>query len=80
MALAPWLAAVTHTLKRILITLQLDSILGATIQETRQSSNTSRIVPDEVASAFSSDLKVISGIDILTNNQVTYLIQFFVFV
>lgn len=50
--------------------LKLDSIMGATIQETRQASNTKRILPDEFKPSPGVEVKVISGLDILTNNQV----------
>jgi len=46
------------------------SILGATIQRTRYSSETKRILQDHTDQPAGSDVKVISGIDILTNNQV----------
>jgi len=48
----------------------LDSFMGAMIQETRQASNTKRILPDEFKAAPGVEVKVISGVDILTNNQV----------
>jgi hypothetical protein len=50
--------------------LQLDSILGATIQRTCYSSKTKRIFQDHTGQPAGSDVKVISGINILTNNQV----------
>ncbi|KIM87712.1 hypothetical protein PILCRDRAFT_3476 [Piloderma croceum F 1598] len=48
----------------------LDSILGATIQRTCYSSETMRIFQDYTGQPAGSDVKVISGINILTNNQV----------
>jgi len=48
----------------------LDSILGATIQRTRYSSETKRILQDHTEQPAGSDVKVISGVNILTNNQV----------
>jgi len=48
----------------------IDSFLGATVQETRQSSKTKRILPDEVGLATTERQIVINGLDILTNNQV----------
>ncbi|RPD55335.1 hypothetical protein L226DRAFT_538176 [Lentinus tigrinus ALCF2SS1-7] len=49
----------------------LDSLLGATLQCTRYLNSTHRIVTDEGgAPAPGADVKVISGLDILTNNQV----------
>jgi len=48
----------------------IDSFLGATVQETRQSSKTKRILPDEVGPAATEQPIVINGLDILTNNQV----------
>jgi len=47
-----------------------DSILGATIQQTRYSSETKRILQDHCEQPAGSDVKVISGMNILTNNQV----------
>lgn len=49
---------------------QLDSLMGATIQRTRYSSETKRILQDHSEESSGSDIKVISGINILTNNQV----------
>lgn len=51
----------------------IDSFMGATIQETRQSSKTNRILPDEHKIAYDDRVKVISGFDILTNNQVNLM-------
>ncbi|KAI0806619.1 integral membrane protein DUF92-domain-containing protein [Fomes fomentarius] len=49
----------------------LDSLLGATLQCTRYMNATKRIVTDEGgAPAPGADVKVISGFDLLTNNQV----------
>jgi len=48
----------------------IDSLLGATVQETRQSSKTKRILPDEVGPATAERPVAINGIDVLTNNQV----------
>lgn len=51
---------------------QLDSLLGATLQCTRYLNTTKRIVTDEGgAPAPGADVKVISGLDLLTNNQVS---------
>lgn len=45
--------------------------MGATIQRTKLSSKTNRILTDEShAPANAADVRVISGIDILSNNQV----------
>ena len=45
--------------------------MGATIQKTRFSSKTKRILTDESPNlSAGSDIQVISGTDILTNNQV----------
>ncbi|OCB87815.1 hypothetical protein A7U60_g5139 [Sanghuangporus baumii] len=54
---------------------QVDSLMGATIQRTRFSSKTKRILLDEIPiSAFSpNEIKVVSGLDLLTNNQVNLL-------
>ncbi|CCM00142.1 uncharacterized protein FIBRA_02169 [Fibroporia radiculosa] len=52
----------------------LDSFLGATIQRTRYSNITKRILTDESGKPRSTDdIKVVSGYDILTNNQVNLL-------
>ncbi|KAH9923708.1 integral membrane protein DUF92-domain-containing protein [Epithele typhae] len=52
----------------------LDSLLGATVQCTRFLNTTNRIVTDESgAPAPGSDVKIISGYDLLTNNQVNLL-------
>jgi len=51
----------------------IDSFLGATVQETRQSSKTKRILPDEVRTTVTERPIVINGMDILTNNQVNLL-------
>lgn len=55
---------------------QIDSFLGATVQETRQSSKTKRILPDEVGSAIAEQPIVINGLDILTNNQASLSIRY----
>ncbi|KAI0648534.1 integral membrane protein DUF92-domain-containing protein [Trametes meyenii] len=52
----------------------LDSLMGATLQCTRFLNSTKRILTDEApAPAPSADVKVVSGYDILTNNQVNLL-------
>jgi len=50
----------------------IDSLLGATVQQTRFSSKTKRILQDEtvVSRQDSSSIQVISGLNLLTNNQV----------
>ncbi|KAF9788399.1 integral membrane protein DUF92-domain-containing protein [Thelephora terrestris] len=48
----------------------VDSFLGATVQQTRQSPKTKRIIPDEVGTATAERPIVINGMDILTNNEV----------
>ncbi|KAH6914310.1 integral membrane protein DUF92-domain-containing protein [Coprinopsis sp. MPI-PUGE-AT-0042] len=50
----------------------LDSLLGATIQQSRYSESKKRIVEE----AAGSDTKAISGLDILTNNQVNVVSSF----
>jgi uncharacterized membrane protein len=47
-----------------------DSVLGATIQQTRYSSSKHLVLQDE---SKEKDIKVISGFNILTNNQVNLL-------
>lgn len=50
---------------------QLDSFMGATIQRTRYSNTAKRILTDESPEPTkSADIKVVSGLNILTNNQV----------
>ncbi|EMD34188.1 hypothetical protein CERSUDRAFT_117079 [Gelatoporia subvermispora B] len=52
----------------------LDSFMGATIQRTRYSAATKRILTDESSVPVAdAELKVISGLDILSNNQVNLL-------
>ncbi|KAI0323514.1 hypothetical protein GY45DRAFT_1376269 [Cubamyces sp. BRFM 1775] len=52
----------------------LDSLMGATLQCTRFLNNTKRILTDEApAPAADADVKVVSGYDVLTNNQVNLL-------
>ncbi|THH14500.1 hypothetical protein EW146_g5839 [Bondarzewia mesenterica] len=49
----------------------LDSLLGATLQRTQYSNAKKQILTDtSVVPDSSADVKVISGIDVLTNNQV----------
>lgn len=51
--------------------------MGATIQRTRYSEDSKRILTDESGIPKSTtSLKVISGLDILSNNQVRLLIVF----
>ena len=53
---------------------QLDSLLGATLQRTQYSNTTKRVLTDTSAVPDSkADIKVVSGFDILTNNQVRVL-------
>jgi Integral membrane protein DUF92 len=50
---------------------QLDSLLGATLQRTKYSNTSKRILTD--ASAIpqdTSDIKVVSGLDVFSNNNV----------
>ncbi|EPS98319.1 hypothetical protein FOMPIDRAFT_153697 [Fomitopsis schrenkii] len=52
----------------------LDSFMGATIQRTRYSNTAKRILTDESPEPTkSADIKVVSGLNILTNNQVNLL-------
>ena len=62
-----------HLLDADSLCAQLDSFLGATLQCTLFLNSTNRIVTDEGgAPAPGADVKVISGWDILTNNQVGF--------
>ncbi|EJF58008.1 hypothetical protein DICSQDRAFT_173376 [Dichomitus squalens LYAD-421 SS1] len=52
----------------------LDSLLGATLQRTRYVKTTKRIWTEEAGALDAkADVKVISGLDMLTNNQVNLL-------
>ncbi|TBU56519.1 integral membrane protein DUF92-domain-containing protein [Dichomitus squalens] len=52
----------------------LDSLLGATLQRTRYVNTTKRIWTEEAGALdATADVKVISGLDMLTNNQVNLL-------
>ncbi|KAL7282856.1 hypothetical protein ACG7TL_002269 [Trametes sanguinea] len=52
----------------------LDSLLGATLQCTRFLNTTKRILTDEAgAPTPDADVKIVSGYDILTNNQVNLI-------
>ncbi|KAI0948824.1 hypothetical protein AcV7_009465 [Taiwanofungus camphoratus] len=52
----------------------LDSLMGATLQRTRYSQTTKRILTDEASEpASGAEIKVVSGFDILNNNQVNLL-------
>ena len=52
---------------------QLDSLMGATIQRTRYSTSKKLILQDEspISETDSKEIKVISGLNLLTNNQVS---------
>jgi uncharacterized membrane protein len=50
---------------------QLDSLLGATLQRTQYSNTSKRILTDSsTVPQGDSDIKVVSGLDVLSNNQV----------
>ncbi|CAL1703086.1 unnamed protein product [Somion occarium] len=52
----------------------IDSLMGATIQETKYSTKTKKILTDEShVPQSSSDLRTVSGFNLLTNNQVNLL-------
>ncbi|KAF8452072.1 integral membrane protein DUF92-domain-containing protein [Boletus edulis BED1] len=51
----------------------LDSFLGATLQRTRYSADKKRILQDESVPGTNESIKVISGVNVLTNNQVNLL-------
>ncbi|KIM31348.1 hypothetical protein M408DRAFT_15135 [Serendipita vermifera MAFF 305830] len=48
----------------------IDSILGATVQQTRYSTSTKRILTDDSKPQSGSAISIISGRDFLSNNQV----------
>lgn len=50
---------------------QLDSLLGATLQRTQYSNTSKRILTDtSTVPQEGSDIKVVSGLDVLSNNHV----------
>lgn len=54
--------------------IQLDSLLGATLQRTQYSETRKRVLIDTVAPPKEEDpaeiVKIVSGVDVLTNNEV----------
>ena len=52
---------------------KLDSLMGATIQRTCYSSTAKLVLQDGSVPHFGDDIKIISGADLLTNNQVCHL-------
>jgi hypothetical protein len=50
---------------------KLDSLLGATLQASRYSSKSKHILQDGSQHAHDADVQVVSGIGLLTNNQVS---------
>ncbi|KAI0052212.1 hypothetical protein FA95DRAFT_1483946 [Auriscalpium vulgare] len=51
----------------------LDSLLGATLQRTQFSNTTNRILTDSATAQKGADVKTVSGIDLLSNNQVNLI-------
>jgi len=51
----------------------VDSFLGATLQRTRYVVDSKLILQDHSETPTGSDVKVISGLNVLTNNQVNFL-------
>lgn len=51
---------------------QLDSLLGATLQRTRYSENKKRILQDASVPGAKDSIKVVSGLNLLNNNQVRH--------
>lgn len=49
---------------------QIDSLMGATIQRTRYSNSSKKVLQDDTAVSGKDDIKVVSGLNLLTNNQV----------
>ena len=64
------LLSATTTIVRSSDVAQLDSLLGATLQRTRYSTDNKRVLNDESVPDKDESIKVISGINVLTNNQV----------
>ncbi|KAI5116448.1 hypothetical protein M0805_009917 [Coniferiporia weirii] len=48
----------------------IDSLMGATIQRTRYSNATKRVLQDDTVVSTPADIKIVSGLNLLTNNQV----------
>jgi uncharacterized membrane protein len=55
----------------------VDSLLGATIQRTRYSQERKRILADDHDNDSETDVKIISGVHILNNNQVNLVSSVF---
>jgi len=51
----------------------IDSFLGATVQESKYSQKQNVILSDDSAKRHEADVKTVSGLNILTNNQVNLL-------
>jgi uncharacterized membrane protein len=51
----------------------IDSFLGATLQRTRYSNKTKLILQDKSKPLANDDIKVISGWNVLTSNQVNFI-------
>jgi len=51
----------------------IDSLLGATIQRTRYAVDSKLILPDDAPDDIGEKVKVVSGLNILTNNQINLL-------
>lgn len=54
--------------------------MGATIQKTRYLEDEKLILTDESGIREGSRVKVVSGVDILTNNQVSFVIVRCIFI
>jgi uncharacterized membrane protein len=54
--------------------MKLDSLLGATLQRTQYSNTSKRILTDtSTVPQDESDIKVVSGLDVLSNNNVRHI-------
>lgn len=51
----------------------IDSLMGATIQRTRYSNSTKKILQDDSTVSGKEDIKVVSGLNLLTNNQINLI-------
>jgi len=55
---------------------QLDSLMGATIQRTRYSKSSKKILQDDTVAGPEAEVTVVSGLNLLTNGQVCAFHEF----
>ncbi|KAI0262085.1 hypothetical protein BC834DRAFT_845255 [Gloeopeniophorella convolvens] len=69
-----WGAIAGGLMRAVPCRLCLDSLLGATLQRTQYSNTSGRILTDTSAPpAEVADIKVVSGLDVLSNNNVNLI-------